>query len=79
VVPILPLELGPGFSQVRQGSGPGGLAARGSLSTDPRFIALIERSRARYKPGTGIRLEEIKRKYGIKSKSKPARRSRKAR
>ena len=50
-----------------------------SLSTDPRFIALIVRSRALYRPGTGIRLEEIKRKYGIKSKSKPARRSRKAR
>ncbi len=50
-----------------------------SLSTDPRFIALIERSRSRYKPGTGIPLEEIKRKYAIKSKPKPARRSRKAR
>ena len=50
-----------------------------SLSTDPRFMALIERSRALYKPGTGIPLEEIKRKYGIKSKPKPVRRSRKAR
>jgi|SoiMetStandDraft_2_1073263.scaffolds.fasta_scaffold274706_1 prevent-host-death family protein len=50
-----------------------------SLSTDPRFIALIERSRALYKPGTGIPLDEIKRKYGIKSKPKPARRARKAR
>ena len=50
-----------------------------SLSTDPRFIALIERSRALYKPGTGIPLEEIKRKYAIKPKRKPARRSRKAR
>jgi prevent-host-death family protein len=27
-----------------------------SLSTDPRFIALIERSRTLYKPGTGIPL-----------------------
>jgi prevent-host-death family protein len=35
-----------------------------SLSTDPRFIALIERSRTLYKPGTGIPLEEIRRKYG---------------
>jgi len=50
-----------------------------NLSTDPRFIALIERSRALYKPGTGIPLEEIKRKYAIKSKPKPARRSHKAR
>ena len=47
------------------------------LSTDPRFIALIERSRARYKPGTGIPLAEVMRKYG--SKPKAARRSRKAR
>ncbi len=35
-----------------------------SLSTDPRFIALIERSRALYQPGEGIPLEEIRRKYG---------------
>ena len=48
-----------------------------SLSTDRRFIALIERSRALYKPGTGIPLAEIKQKYGIKPKS--VRRSRKAR
>jgi antitoxin (DNA-binding transcriptional repressor) of toxin-antitoxin stability system len=34
-----------------------------SLSTDPRFIALIERSRTLYKPGTGIPLEEIRRRY----------------
>lgn len=48
------------------------------LSTDPRFIALIERSRARQKPGQGTPLEEIKRKYGIRTK--PARRrSRRAR
>lgn len=33
------------------------------LSADPRFIALIERSRAFYKPGTGIPLEEIRRKH----------------
>jgi len=47
------------------------------VSTDPRFIALIERSRARYKPGTGIPLAEIMRKYGIKPKA--SRRPRKAR
>src|SRR5262245_33351292 len=50
-----------------------------SLSTDPRFIALIERSRALYKPDQGIPLEEIKRTSGIKTKTKPARRSRRAR
>ena len=53
-----------------------------TLATDPRFIALIERSRASYKPGTGIPLEEIRRKYGLerrprpKSIPKPARRKR---
>ena len=34
-----------------------------SLSTDPRFLALIERSQALYKPGEGIPLSEIRRKY----------------
>ena len=45
------------------------------LSSDPRFIALIERSRALYKPGSGIPLEEIRRKYGLAPKAgrKPAR------
>jgi prevent-host-death family protein len=47
------------------------------VSTDRRFIALIERSRARHKPGTGIPLAEVMRKYGIKPKA--SRRSRKAR
>lgn len=53
-----------------------------TLSTDPRFIALIERSRALYKPGTGIPIEEIRRKYGLehkpraKSARKPTRRKR---
>jgi antitoxin (DNA-binding transcriptional repressor) of toxin-antitoxin stability system len=39
-----------------------------TLSTDPRFIALIERSRALYKPGTGIPIEAIRRKYGLERK-----------
>jgi antitoxin (DNA-binding transcriptional repressor) of toxin-antitoxin stability system len=39
-----------------------------SLSTDPRFIALIERSRTLYRPGTGIPLEGIRRKYGRSGK-----------
>ncbi len=41
------------------------------VSTHPGFIDLIERSRARQKPGHGIPLEEIKRKYGIRTR--PAR------
>lgn len=48
------------------------------VSTHPAFAALIERSRARYKEGQGIPLEEVKSKYGIKTK--PVRkRSRRAR
>ena len=52
-----------------------------TLSIDPRFIALIERSRALYKPGTGIPLEEIRRKYGLdrKPRAKPARSKRSSR
>jgi antitoxin (DNA-binding transcriptional repressor) of toxin-antitoxin stability system len=47
------------------------------ISTDPRFIAMIERSRVRYKPGRGIPLAEVMRTYGIKPKA--SRRSRKTR
>ena len=39
-----------------------------TLSTDSRFIALIERSRTRYKAGAGIPLAEIRRKYGLAPK-----------
>jgi hypothetical protein len=45
-----------------------------SLSADARFMALIERSRALYKPGTGVSLTEIKRKDRIRTKAKPAHR-----
>lgn len=45
------------------------------VSTDPRFVALIERSRMLGKPGTGIPLEDVRRKYGLdrKPRRKPAR------
>lgn len=43
------------------------------LANDPRFIALIERSRASYKATGGISLAEMRRKYGIPAK--PRRRS----
>jgi antitoxin (DNA-binding transcriptional repressor) of toxin-antitoxin stability system len=42
------------------------------LANDPRFIALIERSRASYKATGGISLAEMRRKYGV---PKPKRRS----
>lgn len=40
-----------------------------SLSTDPRFLALIEQSRALYPPGEGTPLEEIRRKRRFEAKS----------
>jgi prevent-host-death family protein len=48
-----------------------------AVGSDPRFIAMIERSRARHKPGTGVPLAEVMRKYDVKPKA--PRRSRKAR
>lgn len=33
-----------------------------SLSTNPRFLAIIERSAAAHKPGTGISTEEMRRR-----------------
>jgi prevent-host-death family protein len=56
-----------------------------TLSNDPRFIAMIERSRVLYPPGSGIPLEEIRRKYGLqrkpraKGKRRTARAARKGR
>jgi antitoxin (DNA-binding transcriptional repressor) of toxin-antitoxin stability system len=47
------------------------------VSSDSRFIAMIERSHARHKPGTGIPLADVMRKYDVKPKA--ARRSRKSR
>jgi prevent-host-death family protein len=49
-----------------------------SLSTDARFMVLIQRSRALYKAGTGTSLAEIKRKYAIKrpKRTRPRRRTR---
>jgi hypothetical protein len=39
-----------------------------SLSMNPDFIALIERSRAQHKPGSGISSDEMRRELGIKRK-----------
>jgi antitoxin (DNA-binding transcriptional repressor) of toxin-antitoxin stability system len=38
------------------------------LSTDPKFLALIERSRARQKAEGGISSEEMRRRLGLKPK-----------
>jgi len=40
------------------------------LANDPRFIEIIERSRARYKATGGISLAEMRRKYGVPAKPK---------
>jgi len=37
------------------------------VATDPKFVALMKRSEELHKPGTGTPLEEIRRKYKIKS------------
>jgi antitoxin (DNA-binding transcriptional repressor) of toxin-antitoxin stability system len=42
------------------------------LANNPRFIALIDRSRASYKATGGVSLAEMRRKYGV---PKPKRRS----
>jgi prevent-host-death family protein len=47
-----------------------------SLSTNPEFIALIERSRASYKATGGICLEDVRKKYAIKPARKRVRRKR---
>ncbi len=39
-----------------------------SLAMDPEFIALIERSRARHKPGSGLSSDEMRSELGIKRK-----------
>src|SRR3990172_10518579 len=44
------------------------------VSTHPRFIALMQRSYRRYRPGTGIPLAEIEREFGLKPRRRPARR-----
>ncbi len=49
-----------------------------SLSTNPKFLAIIERSVAAHKPGTGISAEEMRRRLGLsrrKARSLPRRSS----
>jgi hypothetical protein len=49
------------------------------LANDPKFIEIIERSRARYKATGGISLAEMRQKYGVPAKSKRRATPRKAR
>ena len=48
-----------------------------AVSTDPAFIAMMERSRRLWKPAAGISLEEMRRCYGIRPR--PTRRARASR
>ena len=36
-----------------------------SLSTNPQFLAMIERARATHTPGTGLSSDEVRRRLGI--------------
>jgi len=45
------------------------------VSNDPAFRELIERSRARYPPGSGLSTEEVRRRLGL-SKKQDRRRAR---
>lgn len=47
-----------------------------AVSTDPGFVAMMERSRRLWKPGTGIPLEEIRGRYGTKPRATKKRASR---
>ena len=48
----------------------------GSLSTSPKFIEIIERSRASALEQGAIRLAEVRRKYGLKGRTSGRRRAR---
>jgi len=41
-----------------------------AVSTNPKFIALIERSRARCKPGSGISEEDMRRRLRLRRKAR---------
>lgn len=39
------------------------------LSTHPKFLAIIERSRASHRPGTGISTTEMRRRLGVRKRT----------
>lgn len=41
-----------------------------ALANNPKFVAIIERTRARYKTEGGVSLQEVRRRLGIPVKSK---------
>jgi len=42
------------------------------VSSDPQFRALIERSRSRYPPGTGLSTDEVRQRLGLPAKRRRA-------
>lgn len=50
-----------------------------SLSTNPDFIALIERSRASYRANGGLSLDQVRRRHGLRAKAARSRATRPAR
>jgi len=41
-----------------------------ALANNPRFVSIIEKSRARYKAQGGIPIEEVRRRLGLPAKKK---------
>lgn len=41
-----------------------------AVATNPKFMEIIERSRASHKPGTGISTGEMRRRLGLRRKRK---------
>lgn len=41
-----------------------------AVATNPKFLAIVERSRASHKPGTGISTAEMRRRLGRKKRAR---------
>jgi hypothetical protein len=41
-----------------------------AVATSPTFLAIVERSRASHKPGTGISTAEMRRRLGLKKRAR---------
>lgn len=41
-----------------------------ALANNPKFVSIIEKSRARYEAEGGVSLEEVRRRLGIPAKGK---------
>ena len=41
-----------------------------ALATNPKFLAIVERSRTSHKPGTGISTAEMRRRLGLKRRAR---------